>query len=360
MRLLLVIAALRGGGAERIVVRLAADAAARGDTVTVASADGPWVEQVLAAGGTHATVPLGRRSTLATIAAVRPLAAVAREFQPDLVHAHNVRAALAATLALARPPAGRRRRPALLTTVHGLAEADYPAAARLLRRCGGTVIACAPAVGRALLDAGLPPHRLDVVTNGVAVLRPSEADLAGARRRFGIGGRPLVLGLGRLVEQKAWPTLIEATRRIEGADVLVAGDGPLRGVLEAAAAAGGGRVRFVGQVDDPAALLGLADCVVSTSSWEGLPLALLEALTLGVPVVATAVGGNVDLPADAVILVPPGDPAAVAAAVDRVLHAPGLAERLARAGRAAAASWSLDRMLGAYRERYLAAVNGRP
>ena len=61
------------------------------------------------------------------------------------------------------------------------------------------------------------------------------------------------------------------------------------------AEASGGRVRFVGLVDDIAALVGLASCVVSTSSWGGLPLTLLEALSLGVPVVATAVDGVTDV-----------------------------------------------------------------
>jgi len=316
---------------------------------------------VVAGGGRHVEVPLGRRSATATVGAAARLARVVRAARPDLVHAHNVRAALAAALALGGPLPRPGRRPALLTTVHGLAASDYPGAARLLRLAGGRVIGCAPAVGRALLDAGFPPGRLDVITNGVAAPAPSDADLAAARRRFGLGGRPLVLGIGRLAAQKAWPTLIDAARRIEGADVVVAGDGPLRGKLVAAAAGGGGRVRFLGAVDDPAALLGLARCVVSTSTWEGLPLALLEALALGRPVVATAVGGIADLvPPGAAVLVPAGDPAAVAAAVNRVLADPGLAERLAGAARAASAAWTLDAMLAAYRERYAAAVSGRP
>src|SRR5436190_15228529 len=165
MRLLLVVAAMRHGGAERIVVELAVDAARRGDRVAVASAGGPWVKQVLASGADHATVPLERRSAPATLVAAGRLAAVVRGFRPDVVHAHNVRAALAAGLALARPG----RRPALLTTVHGLAPADYPGAARLLRLVGGTVVACAPSVGQALRGSGFPADRLDVVTNGVAV-----------------------------------------------------------------------------------------------------------------------------------------------------------------------------------------------
>lgn len=357
MRLLLVVAAMRHGGAERIVVQLAADAARRGDAVTVASAGGPWVEQIRAAEVGHELVSLDRRSAPATLMAAGRLAAVVRRFRPEVVHAQNVRATMAAAVALARPG----RRPALVTTLHGLAPADYPAAARLLRLAGGEVIACAPAVGRSLLAAGFPAGRLEVITNGVAVGPASEAELAAARRRFAVGSRPLVVGIGRLVAQKAWPTLIEAARELHDVDVLVAGDGPLRAELEAAAVSSGNRVRFVGPVERPAALVGLARCVVSTAVWEGLPLALLEALTLGAPVVATAVDGVADVvPPHAALLVPPGDPAAVATAVNRVVAEPGLAERLSRAARGASGAWALDTMLTRYRARYAACVTAPP
>jgi glycosyltransferase involved in cell wall biosynthesis len=359
MRLLLVVAAMRHGGAERIVVQLAGDAVRRGDAVTVASAGGPWVEQVRAAGARHARVPLDRRSVPATLGAAGRLAVVVRRFRPEVVHAQNVRAAVAAAAALAVASPGRR--PPLLTTLHGLAPQDYPAAARLLRLAGSKVIACAPAVGRSLLAAGFPAGRLEVVTNGVAVAPPSDAELGAARLRFAVGSRPLVVGIGRLVAQKAWPTLIAAARQLEDVDVLVAGDGPLRAELEAAAAAAGDRVRFVGPVERPAALVGLARCVVSTAAWEGLPLALLEALTLGAPVVATAVDGVADVvPAHAAVLVPPGDPAAVAAAVNRVLAEPALAGRLSRAARAASGAWALDTMLASYRARYAACLTAPP
>ncbi len=159
MRLLLVVAAMRHGGAERIVVQLAADAVRRGNAVTVASAGGPWVEQVLEAGAGHELVALDRRSALATLGAVGRLALVVRRFRPEIVHAQNVRATVAAALALVGPG----RRPALLTTLHGLAPRDYPAAAGLLRLAGGKVIACAPSVGRSLLAAGFPVGRLEVI-----------------------------------------------------------------------------------------------------------------------------------------------------------------------------------------------------
>jgi glycosyltransferase involved in cell wall biosynthesis len=81
---------------------------------------------------------------------------------------------------------------------------------------------------------------------------------------------------------------------------------------------------------------------------------------MGVPVVATRVGGIADLvPPDAALLVEPDDPAAIAAAVNRVLADAGLAQRLSRAARAASRAWSLDAMLAAYRERYAARLSDR-
>jgi glycosyltransferase involved in cell wall biosynthesis len=215
---------------------------------------------------------------------------------------------------------------------------------------GGTVIACAPAVARSLRAAGFPAHRLGVVTNCAALAPAPAHERAALRASLGVGDRPLVVGLGRLVPQKSWATLVRAAGQIPHADIVVAGDGPLRGELEAA---GGGRVRFVGVVENPAALLGSAACVVSTSVWEGLPLGLLEALSLGLPVVATAVDGVRDVvPPDSAILVPSGDPAAVAAAINRVLGEPGLAGQLSQAARRAAAAWAPETMLARYRAHY--------
>jgi glycosyltransferase involved in cell wall biosynthesis len=120
-------------------------------------------------------------------------------------------------------------------------------------------------------------------------------------------------------------------------------------------------VRFLGVVDDIAALVGLASCVVFTSTWEGLPLTLLEALSLGAPVVATAVDGVTDLvPPAAALLVSPGDSAAVSEAISRVLADDNLATDLRRNALAAAPSWGPQDMLDRYRNAYRAAWAGEP
>lgn len=345
---------LQAGGMEQLVIRLAADATGHGDQVLVAAGPGAWTERVRQAGAEHVALPVtSRRDPSGTVSATACLAGSIRRARPHVVHAHNVRATLLARLALIMA----RHRAVLMPTLHGLAPGDYGMASRVLRLTARRVIACAPSVARSLREAGFPEDRIDVITNGAALAPAGPQRQAELRAALGLGPAPVVAGIGRLVPQKDWPAFIAAASRLPGPSYVVAGEGPLRAELAGLAAASGGTVRFAGLVDDVAALVGLASCVVSTSSWEGLPLALLEALSLGAPVVATAVDGVTDVvPAAAALLVPPGDPAQVAAAIARVLSDGGLAARLRREARAAAQQWSPDRMLAGYRQAYRAAV----
>jgi glycosyltransferase involved in cell wall biosynthesis len=156
------------------------------------------------------------------------------------------------------------------------------------------------------------------------------------------GGPQIVLGVGRLATQKGFGTLIRAAawwqRRSVVPLVIIAGDGPLDAELRQQAGTAGVAVRFLGLRRDVPALLGAADVVVVPSSWEGQPLIVQEALRAGRPLVATRVGGIADLTGDdGAVLVPPGDPVALATAVARILDDPEAAARLAAAARARAA-----------------------
>jgi len=352
-----VLPSLDAGGMEQLVILLAADATARGDSVQVASGPGAWVERVGQAGAEHIALPVTRRrDPSGAVTATARLARCIRRGRPQLIHAHNVRATLLARVGLV----AARHRAVLMTTLHGLAPADYGAAGRVLR-LASQVIACAPAVARSLREAGFPAGRIDVITNGAALQPAGPQRQADLRAALGLGPAPMVAGIGRLVPQKNWPAFITAASRLPGPSYVVAGEGPLREELRDMAAAAGGTVRFVGLVDDVPALVGLASCVVSTSAWEGLPLALLEALSLGAAVVATAVNGITDVvPPAAAVLVPPGDPGAIADAISRVLTDASLTARLRREARSAAAEWSPDRMLARYRQAYQAACAGEP
>lgn len=355
MRILHVLPGLSPGGMERLVIQLAQDSVRRGDSVAVASGPGAWVTKVTEAGAEYVALPSSSRtSAFSMAAATARLAGCIRQLQPGIVHSHNVRATTLAWLALRTA----RHRAVLIPSLHGVDPADYAAASRILRRIAPRVITCAPSVGRSLEAAGFPGARIDVITNG-AVLPPAglkrQQEL---RQRLGLGPEPLVAGIGRLVKQKNWPAFIAASVHLEGASFAVAGDGPLRAELADLATRSGSRVRFLGTVDDIAALVGLSACVVSTSDWEGLPLALLEALSLGTPVVATAVDGVTDVvPPDAALLVPPGDPFAVSAAASRVLASKHLATDLRQKARSAAAAWRPEQMLLGYRNAYHAALD---
>ena len=136
---------------------------------------------------------------------------------------------------------------------------------------------------------------------------------------------------------------------------MIAGEGPERPDLQAEIDAGGLPVRLLGYRADVADLLGAADVVVLTSRWEARALIAQEALRAGRPLVATAVGGVPDLVDDAAVLVPYGDPGALAAAVAGVLDDPAEAARLATDGPVRAATWpteadTLDQLLAGYRE----------
>ncbi len=345
------------GGMERLVIQLAGDAVSKGDSVVVTSGPGAWEQSLAKAGAAHVALPAtSRGSAFGMAVATARLAGYVSRLRPHVVHSHNVRATVMARLALTVTC----HRAALVPTLHGMAPGDYRRASWILRRVALQVIACAPSVARSLEAAGFPGNRIEVITNGAALQPATLQRQAHLRECLGLGSAPLVAGIGRLVEQKNWPLFIEAARRLEGPLFGVAGDGPLRQELADLARRSGDHVRFFGIVDDMAALMGVASCIVSTSSWEGLPLTLLEALSLGAPVVATAVDGVTDIvPPTAALLVTPGDPEAVSEAISRVLTDDSLSANLRQQALAAARAWQPEQMLAQYRRVYQAAAAGQ-
>ncbi len=337
MRALTVIAEMGTGGAESVVADLAAHLVATGHEACVAS-NGGWRAEALAADGVATlAVPL-RASGPAQLA--RTVARLRRETAArpvDVVHAHNVRASLAAHLGTR---AGRRTRPPLVTTVHGLADGDYTRAARLLA-VSDLVVAVSDDVAERLTAGGLDPARLRVIENAVppAVVDPAVRAEERAQLRAELGltrhGR-VVLCAARLAVPKRIDLLLEAWADVPDAVLLLAGDGADRAALERQAAPLGERVRFLGVRRDVGRLLSAADLVVLPSDREGLPMAVLEALAAGVPVVASAVGGLPQLGGGAVELVTPGRADALAAGVRRVLDDPDRRDALVSAGRALA------------------------
>lgn len=265
---------------------------------------------------------------------------------PDVVHAHGMRAGALASIALAG-----KRRPRLVVTVHnappaagGAARVIYLGLERIVAR-GASLVLCVSAdleermraagarrVGRAVVPAAESPEE----AGPEVTARPGGSPFAAA-------GRPVVLAAGRLAAQKGFGTLLRAAVSWQDMDprplLAVAGDGPLHGELHRQAGSSGIDAVFLGRRDDVPALLAAASVFALPSLWEGQPLVLQEALRAGVPVVASRAGGIPDLAGEnAAILVPPGEPGPLAAAVRAVLGDPALAGRLRAAARARAAS----------------------
>jgi glycosyltransferase involved in cell wall biosynthesis len=190
---------------------------------------------------------------------------------------------------------------------------------------------------------GLPFERLVVVPNPAPPL-PTLRARDDARAELGIDGFTLATA-GRLTRQKALCDALEAVARVDGVSLVVAGDGPERQALERRAASLGlaERIRFVGPLsrDQVLTLYRASDAALSTSAWENLPHSVVEALAVGTPVVATAVGGVPEVVHDGEngLLVPAGDVEAIAGAIGRLAGDGGL--RTALASRAAGSAAEL-------------------
>jgi glycosyltransferase involved in cell wall biosynthesis len=183
-----------------------------------------------------------------------------------------------------------------------------------------------------VLSWGLPPERVSVLPNATPRLPELEARDE-LRRRFGIDG-PALAFAGRLTQAKALDVALDALDQLDGVSLLLAGDGEERARLAARA---NGRARFLGALprERVLELFAAADAAVLSSAWENFPHTLVEALAVGTPVIATSVGGVPEIVTDGEngLLVPSGDPDALAAAVRRYFADDALRARL----RAAAA-----------------------
>jgi glycosyltransferase involved in cell wall biosynthesis len=277
--------------------------------------------------------------------------------QYAIVHFHlPYTAALGRLVVLTLP---RRRRPVTVYTEHSLWTKVSPLV-KLLNRATASrdsaLIAVSDAAQRDLPRA--LRGRARVVVHGVD-LGPSRAMVAGrpgirARIRAELGvadGELLAVTVANLRSEKGYDVLLEAARRIGGRGLPVhfvaAGQGDQAAALEERRHVLGldDRLRFLGHRTDALALLTAADLVVLPSHQEGLPVVLMEATTVGATIVATSVGGVPQVITDGVngLLVPPGDPDALANAVARLVDDPALADRLGRAAREGGASFDVAR-----------------
>ncbi len=196
---------------------------------------------------------------------------------------------------------------------------------------------------------GVPPERLLVVPNPAPDLPPLPSRDE-ARAAFGIDG-PTLAFAGRIGRQKSLEVGLAAVAQVAGVSLLVAGDGPERAELQRCAGDLhlGERARFLGPLprDKVLELFRAADASLLSSAWENFPHAVIESLAVGTPVIATRVGGVPEVVTDGEngLLVPAGDPKALAAAIHRFYGETGLRERLAVAAAPSVAGYGLEEIL---------------
>jgi glycosyltransferase involved in cell wall biosynthesis len=323
MRILLVTGAAAPGGLHQHLLTLARGLLREGLRVQVAlpqdaRAD-PLAEACVRAGAGVARVGVAGKRDLRGALALRGLVARTR---PDVVHVHlsSPVEGFPALLALRAGGAARIVTTEHAPTWHPLRRPWSRAVKRLLARRVAAVIAVSRSDARFLEEEfGLPAARLHVVENGV------ELDgYPGLRAR---GGEFRIGYLGALEPKKGIEDLLHAASLLSVADVEVAlaGEGSL-----AAALAGRPRCRLHGRVADPRSFLAGLDVFAFPSHQEAMPLALLEAMAAGLPVVATRVGGIPEAVEDGIsgLLVPPHRPDLLGAALARIAADPAGARRL--------------------------------
>lgn len=252
----------------------------------------------------------------------------------------------------------------LVTTVHGWGERTrrtplYYAIDRLCLPRYERVFCVSHVLHADCLAAGVAPECCLLVENGVDAEEFTRTlDTAEAKRRIGFDpGRLLVGAVGRLSEEKGFDVLIRAAATCLDVDFVIAGEGPHRPTLEALIGelGLGGRVRLLGYHDDTLAFYQALDLFVLSSRREGLPNVVLEAMAVGVPVVATRVGGVPRLAEDGRtgLLVEPGSVDELARAVARLLEDPALRARLgAEARRTVESRFSLQTRMETIRMVY--------
>ncbi len=361
MNILHLITGLGQGGAEQIVLDLARGLDRERHKISVCSildvsgAYGVYAARLRELGVDVLSLGLTRKWQIRRALALEN---VLRDLKPDVLHCHMFHANV-----LGRWAGNRVGLPHIIATVHIAERRWRPWRFWLERRTDplGSVTVC---VSHSVLEfharrTRVPRDRFVVVPNGIDTARFAEPGRAPAelRRELGIGPGSKVIGsVGRLDEQKGHRYLIDAFGKMAGerADVelVIAGDGPQRHKLERLAGRTGcsARIHLIGRRPDVPDLLHAFDVFALASVYEGLPLALIEAMAAGVPVVASAVDSVPEVLV-AGRLVPPRDPERLAEALlDALDHSDP--EQTRRAQEHAREHHDVSTMVAGYAELY--------
>jgi len=357
-RIIHIITLSEWGGAQQVCYDIVTNLKRAGYPVEVACASGgELVDRLRGKGVPVHTVDALKRdfSPLNDLIALFALYRLIRRGRYIIVHCHSTKAGL-----LGRLAARLAQRPIILFTAHGWAFSEGRAywkrwllaqAERLVAKVT-TKIICVSKHDRelALQFKVARPDQLVVVHNGIVPHRFLQADGARVRRQLGLEETPVLTFVGRLATPKDPLTLLRAIQSLSRGKLILVGDGPLQSRAERFIRQNGlaSRVILTGARMDIPDILAASDVFVLSSRWEGLPLVIIEAMMVGLPVVASRVGGVPELVEDGItgFLVPPGDPEALAEALQRLFKDKELRRRMGEAGREKALrSFTLGRML---------------
>jgi glycosyltransferase involved in cell wall biosynthesis len=270
---------------------------------------------------------------------------VVQQFQPDVIHSHCY---------VTRYTTGIEA-PVMVHTVHNLATTEVGVVGRLFHRYAFQRAVRPVAVGGAVADSicrlyGSPPFA--IIPNGIDVQRFWRPEVRQQWRQAN-GFRSddlLVVSVGRLEPQKNPVALANAIARVPNAHLLFVGQGKLRPKLS-----GRERVHLLGVRADIPEVLASADVFALASHWEGLPLAVMEAMAAGLPVAATRVGCIPEVVEDGRtgFLIPPGDEVELASVLNRLATDASLRNQMGAAGRARSMSFDVQTMVAAYESLFI-------
>jgi glycosyltransferase involved in cell wall biosynthesis len=332
VRILFLSTSMGLGGADQQLLSAAQVLRDRGHEIRIVSLTplGPMGLQARSLG--LATDSLEMRRGVPDPRGLARLVRIVRAWKPDVVHSHMVHANLMARVLRLLVPV-----PVLVSTIHNVYEGG-PLLMAGYRLTNGLVdhmtIISQAAADRFVGERIVPGRLLTVIANGVDTDRmrnlPPEGRAA-LRGWMSVGDQDFVwLAVGRFEVAKDYPNMLRAFAAVRAREpravLVIVGQGSLQAEAEALTAELGLReaVRFLGARDDVPAVMSAADGYVMSSAWEGMPMVLLEAEAAGLPIVATAVGGNGEVVRDGEsgFLVPARDSEGLRAGMLRLMVLP--------------------------------------
>jgi glycosyltransferase involved in cell wall biosynthesis len=367
LKVLHVVLSLDAGGLERVVIDLAREGRALGQSVSILCIEKPGVhaDEVRLVG---ANLYCAEKGPGLRWDAVRKVRSILDEIHPDVIHTHQIPALL---YVVASSP---KFASALIHTEHNnqlkrftsfRERAAYLTWLAIAGRRAHRLFGVSADSSQGLLDTHIvSPSKVFTVTNGIDLLRFRPAqNRAQARIALGIPAEAFVFGtVGRLNEMKRQDIFLDAfaklSRELPSSYAVLVGDGPLRHELGAQAEKLGiaDRVIFAGFQPSPEEFLAVFDVFVQTSRMEGLPLAVLEAAAAGLPVVASNVGGleEISNSGQSILLYDFGDTNSLLSKLRQLAADPVYRQLISKSGRShILATYSAARMAEEYQQHYL-------